>query len=301
MLTVGDSAICAAAVSGRELDVSSESICTIRCGGCQSFVKRSRSSALASQEQGVLSTPRVQALACVPQTSGKFKVDEQLFLVYEHAGERLDVLLQREPQLRPALFLQAADAIAELLASGIFNCDLKPCHFHAQLLQPETCRIKIIDWDMATMAGELHQHCPLQTNQFLGALPRDTMLGCFLRVSTCLALGPRLLRAVHNILWKWKWMLERSRGHGCWWERPPAWPQRRLHGNAGSAGGRSHTRPGPAQRPRQPSTSSGPIGQCHAGRLYKIYAVMVQGGYVYSIARPSGRAGRPSRSATKPH
>ena len=30
------------------------------------------------------------------------------------------------------------------------------------------------------MAGELHQHCPLQTNQFLGALPRDTMLGCFL-------------------------------------------------------------------------------------------------------------------------
>lgn len=70
-------------------------------------------------------------------------------------------------------------------------------------------------------------------------------------------------------------MLERSRGRGCWWERPPAWPQRSLHGNAGSAGGRSHTCPGPAQRPRQPSTSSGPIGQCHAGRLYKVIKLVI--------------------------
>lgn len=38
------------------------------------------------------------------------------------------------------LLLQAADAIAELLANGILNCDLKPGHFHAQLLQSETCR-----------------------------------------------------------------------------------------------------------------------------------------------------------------
>ena len=63
------------------------------------------------------------------------QVDSQHFMVYEDAGERLGYLLQREPELRPALLLQAADAIAELLASGILNCDLKPGHFYAQLVQ----------------------------------------------------------------------------------------------------------------------------------------------------------------------